>query len=274
MSLLCNSTLPRISLNLFHYTRNSFKVQYILTINRIAIIVIIEPVNLHPMIRKPVEKQKAIQLRQKGKSVKDIATLLGVSSSTVSLWVRHILLSPVQRQLLIDKVFQTLQKGRIKAQAIQKELRKAHKYRLDKEALTELGSLSDRDLFIAGIILYWAEGFKKDNRLGFANSDPVMIKVFLRWLASQGVPNDQIRLRVGLNISHKGRIAEVEKFWSQQTKIPLHQFQKAFFQKFKWKKEFPRPEEYFGVIRIRANNQGNLFLKTQTWIKAVRELYT
>lgn len=224
------------------------------------------------MIRKPVEKQKAILLRNKGKSVKEISSLLHVSSSTVSLWVRHIRLSPAQKQRLITKVLQVLQTGRAKAQKIQQEARKIIITSLEKEALVELGHLSERDLFIAGIFLYWAEGFKKDSRLGFANSDPAMIKIFLKWLDYRGVPKEQIRLRVGINISHKNRVKDVEQFWSEQTEIPLHQFQKPFFQKFKWKREFPKPEEYFGVIRIRTNKQGRLFIKTQAWIKAVREL--
>lgn len=65
------------------------------------------------MIRKPKEREKAIELRKEGRSVKEIARLLNVSSSTVSLWVRHIQLSPSQKQRLADKVFIALQKGLI-----------------------------------------------------------------------------------------------------------------------------------------------------------------
>ncbi|MEK7521560.1 MAG: helix-turn-helix domain-containing protein [Patescibacteria group bacterium] len=224
------------------------------------------------MIRKPLEKAKALELRNKGFSIKEIGTMLDVSSSTVSLWVRHIQLSPTQRDRLVKKVFDTLQQGRIKAQAIQKQARDKRLNRLTKEAEKELGTLSGRDLFVAGIFLYWAEGFKKDNRLGFANSDPTMIKLFLKWLEVAGVPKSTLRLRVGLNISHKGRIEEVQKYWEAQTGIPQSQFQKPFFQKFIWKKEYAEPRNYFGVLRIRANGQGDLFVKIQAWIKQIQDM--
>ncbi|TSC90024.1 MAG: Uncharacterized protein G01um10145_455 [Microgenomates group bacterium Gr01-1014_5] len=222
------------------------------------------------MIRKPLEKQKAQELRKQGKSIGEIAQELGISTSTVSLWVRNITLTTEQKKRLENKVFTTLQKGRIIAQEVQKQLRDNLKREISAEAVLQLGKLSKRDLFIAGIILYWTEGFKKDNRLGFANSDPQMVKLFLKWLYTLGVPKNSIRLRVGINISHKKRVKVIEKYWSKQTNIPLSQFQKPFFQKFIWKKEFPDPNLYHGVIRVRAINQGRLFIKILKWIALVR----
>lgn len=223
------------------------------------------------MIRKPKERGQAVRFRKEGKSIKEIAEFLNVSPGSVSLWVRNIQLSSTQTRELAKRSLNALQKGRKKALKTQQILRKQRKEKFIKEALKEIGKLSERDLFIGGVALYWAEGFKKDNRLGFASSDPAMIKFFLRWLKELRVPKRDIRLRVGLNISHKGRIQEVEKHWSKETKIPLSQFQKPFFQKFKWKKEFPNPEEYFGVLRIRANSQGPLFTKIKSWIKALKQ---
>lgn len=222
-------------------------------------------------LRKPKEHKQVILLRKEGRSIKEIAKMLNLSSSTVSLWTRNIVLSTAQKQKLIKRVFRALQNGRKKAQDAKKKIREEQKKKIINEALKNLGKISKRDLFIIGISLYWGEGFKKDSRLGFANSDPAMIKLFVNWLIINGVPEKDIRLRVGLNISHKNRIKAVEKYWSEQTKIPLTQFQKPFFQKFTWKKEFPDPEKYFGVLRIRANNQVSLFIKIQAWIEGLRK---
>ncbi len=221
--------------------------------------------------RKQKEYIQAIQLREQGKSVKEIARKLNVSSSTVSLWVRHIPLSPGQKARLKDKVFKALQRGRIKAEKVRRASRLKYKRALIKEAISQIGKLSKRDLFVIGIALYWAEGFRKDSRLGFASSDPAMIKLFLNWLGLFGVPKQEIRLRIGLNISHKTRLKKVQQYWEKQTRIPSSQFQKAFFQKFKWKKEYPDPNSYFGVLRVRANNQGGLFIKILTWIEVLRK---
>ncbi|MBI2007374.1 MAG: helix-turn-helix domain-containing protein [Candidatus Blackburnbacteria bacterium] len=225
------------------------------------------------MIRRPEEKQKAVKLRKQGKSIGEIADLLNLATSTVSLWVRNIELSPSQKNTLTQRVYRALQIGRKKALEVQRQIRQRKRWQLVADALKEINSLTERDLFITGVVLYWSEGFKKDNRLGFANSDPAMIKLFLRWLEIVGVPKNDIRLRIGLNIAHKKRVRKVTKYWAGQTRIPEDQFQKPFFQKFKWKKEFPNPEEYFGVLRIRANNQGALFIKIKTWIEVLRENY-
>lgn len=223
------------------------------------------------MIRKEKERLQALELRKKGKSIREIAKILNVSSSIVSLWVRDIILSPSQKQRLINKVFSRLQKGRRKAQKFQKQLRLKNKKQLEANAIKELGVLTSRDIFVIGIALYWGEGFRKDKRLGFATSDPAMAKFFLKWLRLAKVPLKDIRLRVGLNIGHKKRVKDVENYWSKQIGIPLDQFQKPFFQKFKLKKEFPEPEKYFGVLRIRANQQSSLFIKIQKWIEILRK---
>jgi len=221
---------------------------------------------------KPRKREKARKLRRKGKSIKKIAQKLDVSPGSVHKWCQDIKLTPLQRNQLDQKVFDALQKGRQKVARKQRTKRLKEIKILKAEGIADVGRLSKREFFLAGIALYWAEGFKKDSRLGFANSDPDMVKFFLKWLIENcRVPRKDIRLRVGLHISHKNRIKEVEKYWSNLTKIPLDQFQKPFFQKFKWKKEFKKPKEYFGVLRIRANKQRQLFRKIHGYIKGLKQ---
>lgn len=216
-------------------------------------------------------RQEAQKLRSDGLGIKTIAYQLGVSSSTVSLWCRDIKLTPEQIKELERRARDPFYGRRLQNVIRQKQKRLDKIKELKEQGIREIGNLTSREYFLIGIALYWAEGFKKDHRLGFANSDPSMVKLFLGWLIKNcHVPKDNIRLRVGLNISHKNRAEEVEKYWSDLTKIPLSQFQKPFFQKFTWKKEFPRPEEYFGVLRIRANKQLNLFRKIHGWIEGLK----
>lgn len=216
-------------------------------------------------------KKKARRLRKGGLGIKIIAYKLGVSSSTVSRWCRDIKLTPQQREEL-ERRHRDPYYGRRKDNILRQKQNTIQTIEeLKQKGIKEIGKLTSRELFIAGVSLYWAEGFKKDKRLGFANSDPQMIRFFLNWLVkSCKVPKKDIRLRVGLNISHKHRIKEVEKYWSRVTKIPLTQFQKSFFQKFIWKKEFPHPNKYFGVLRIRANKQLPLFRRINGWIEGLR----
>lgn len=217
------------------------------------------------------EKKRARKLRQKGESIKGIAKRLKVSPASVHKWCRNIRLTSFQRQKLDQRAFNALQKGRKKAAQHQRQKRLEELRELKLKGIKKIGNLDKREFFIAGVALYWAEGFKKDSRLGFANSDPKMVKFFLKWLIESGVPKKDIRLRVGLNISHRSRAEEVEKYWSKLTGIPLSQFQKPFFQNFKWKKKFKEPEKYFGVLRIRANKQRRLFREIHGYIEGLKK---
>lgn len=220
---------------------------------------------------KPKLRNKAENLRKKGFSIKQIAKKLGVSSSTVSIWCKSVKLTPEliaelekrYRDPYYGKRYDNILKQK------QKRLKIIETLKID--GINKIGKLNKRDWFILGVALYWAEGFKKDARLGFANSDPAMIKIFLKWLIEIcAVPKDAIRLRVGINIEHKYRIEEIQNYWSELTGIPVNNFQKPYFQKFIWKKEYTNKNDYFGVLRIRANKQLPLFRKIHGFIEGLR----
>ena len=61
-------------------------------------------------------------------------------------------------------------------------------------------TLKEKELFITGIMLYWAEGWKKNSKyVAFANSDPKMIQLFLKFLHKIcGIHKD--RLHLGLHL--------------------------------------------------------------------------
>ena len=94
-------------------------------------------------------------LRQEGCSVKEIAEELGVSKSTVSGWVRDIMLTQAQVDRLKNKQKQygAQNKG---AQVNRKRAfnkRKLYQEEGRKRALNE-----STTLHLAGCMLYWAEG--------------------------------------------------------------------------------------------------------------------
>lgn len=141
-----------------------------------------------------------------------------------------------------------------------------------QEARSEIKSLSGRELFLTGLALYWAEGFKneKEGKLGFCNSDPKMIKFMIRWfkIALKIKPEDFI-LRAEFNESHKDRTKEIENYWSKLTEIPLTQFNKSFYQHSVWKREYPNRNTYFGVLRIRVRKSSELLNKMRGWINGL-----
>ncbi len=128
-----------------------------------------------------------------------------------------------------------------------------------------------RELFIAGIALYWSEGFKSnhEHRLGFCNSDPNMIIFYLHWLEkSLGIKKDIIA-RVTLNNSYKTKTREIEAYWSSITGIPVSQFTKPFYQKSQCKKQY-NTDNYYGVLRIHVKNSLEYLFKMKGWIEGLK----
>jgi len=69
-------------------------------------------------------------------------------------------------------------------------------------------------LYVAGCMLFWGEGGKHRNSLRFTNSDPEMIRFFVRFLRTCfDVEDDAIRLTCNLFADHQERQHEIEQFW-------------------------------------------------------------
>lgn len=202
---------------------------------------------------KSLLKIESRKLRESGLGIKTIAHKLNVSSSTVSLWCRDIKLSQEQITALEKNQRDPFYGRRLAYSQKQQSIRKEKERIIRSSAVVEIGTLSKRDLLISGVSLYWAEGFKKDNMVGFANTNPEMIKFILKWLIKcLQVKLENIRLRVGINESHKHRTNIIEKYWSNVLDIPLSQFSKPFYQKVKWNKVYEHPEDYYGTLRVRV----------------------
>ena len=90
-------------------------------------------------------------------------------------------------------------------------------------------SLNQERLKLAGLILYWGEGYKttKSHGIDFANSDPEMIAIFVKFLRTiYGV--DENRFRVLLYCYANQNITSLIKFWSKLTGISEKQFSKPY----------------------------------------------
>jgi hypothetical protein len=217
---------------------------------------------------------KSISLRENGKTFREISQILNIPLGTSHLWTKHVKLSPSQKQHIKINHQKKLLFGRKLASKKQKQhtqKRNAINIQQGKDVIGNI--IDEKELLLLGAGLYWAEGFKKDSRLGFANSDPQMIKLFLTWLFKIGnIPKTDIRLRVGINQQYKQNIKDIEKKWSNITSIPLSQFQKPSFQKTPLKKQYKNDNNYLGVLRIRANNQVSFYYKILGMISKLQSL--
>ena len=127
----------------------------------------------------------------------------------------------------------------------------------------------EKKLKIAGIMLYWGEGYKnlskqaRGGTVDLANSDPQMIKLFLKFLREIcGVKEE--RLRVLLYCYANQDVGALKKYWQKITNIPLTQFTKPYI-----RKDFlpgKSGKMKYGLVHIRYSDK-KLFLQIEDWIR-------
>ena len=132
--------------------------------------------------RKPVEREQARNLRRLGMPIKRIAARLGVSPSSVLYWTEDILLTPEQRlkNLRGPTGPQSPDRVQRRVDAIKRGSR-ARRLAYQREG-RERAREEDDPLHRDGCMLYWAEGAKDRNSVGFSNSDPDMLAYFRGFL--------------------------------------------------------------------------------------------
>lgn len=218
-------------------------------------------------------RAKVRSLRIKGLSLNQIYSRTNIPKTTIRTWIKDIKLSEEQRSVLKERVHKKLQEGRIRKQKIQKKLKiKNEKILMDK-GKNQTRRLTRQEFLIAGTALYWAEGFKNrhEHRLGFCNSDPEMVRFYIKWLKEiLGIKNEEITLRLTLNESYKHKSDEVVDYWAKITKLPKEQFTKTFYQKTQWKKQYDNNNNYHGVLRIHVKKSLNSLLLMKGWIEGLK----
>jgi len=218
------------------------------------------------------EKIKAQELRGKGWSINEIAQKLNISKSTVSVWCRNIALSPRQIKRLAEKQTSKSYEGRLRGLEKIRQKRLQEVESLRKEGIREVKKLNKRAFLIAGIAIYWSEGYTApvNYEVGFTNSDPKMILFMLEWFKKCcKVSDERFSLRVGINEIHKNRVKKVEEYWSQLTGIPLSQFNKISLKKTKIKKVYKNYNEYYGTLRIKVRQGTRLRRKIDGWVEGL-----
>jgi predicted transcriptional regulator len=178
---------------------------------------------------KILENKKAIDLRNKGYSIKRIAKELNVSTSSVSIWVRHINLNEEQIRELKHKPFSMEAINKRRNSRLTRE--SASRECFIKKGKQEIKKISKRDLTIMGAMLYWAEGGKTNRGLvRIANSDPAMIQIMMRFFRE--ICNvTEGKFKGYIHIHDKKKASTSEKYWSEITGIPFNQFFKTYTKK-------------------------------------------
>lgn len=173
------------------------------------------------------DKQKVLELRMAGKSYKEIMGEINISKSTLSDWLKELSWSKEIKEDLT-------QKANFKSNLRLVELNKIRGTKLKnlyaqarEEATLDCELFRNNPLFVAGVMIYWGEGDKvSKNSFRIANTDPVMIKVFVEFLTK--ICNVKIeKIRASLLIYPDIPDIEAKKFWTENTGLDYSHFTKS-----------------------------------------------
>lgn len=208
-------------------------------------------------------REKARELRLQGWTYDRIQVELGCSKSSISLWVRD--LPKPERRDPSEQARLANRKRWEHELAVREEQRGQTK----AAAAEEIGSMSDRDLLLTGVALYWAEGAKdkpyarRENVL-FVNSDPGVIKLYLAWLDLLGVERERLRYRVMIHMT--ADVEGAKRYWADLAGVDVSQFQKTTI-----KKHNPTTvrknvgDTYRGCLVIRVSQGADLYRRIEGW---------
>jgi len=173
------------------------------------------------------DHEKTLTLRKQGMSYSQIRSIIKVSKSTLSLWLKNYPLSKERIKEL--RAFSEQRIERFRETVRQKrEKRLTETYQTQKQLILPL---SNRELFIAGLLLYWGEGTKcKRDGLSISNNDPSVIRFFIYWLKkSLAIPKKKVRIL--LHLYNDTNINNELNYWSKILRIPLRQFNRSYIKK-------------------------------------------
>lgn len=156
--------------------------------------------------------------------MKHIARELGVAPSSVSVWVRSVLLSNVQLEAL-RQANPTLNKlrrgpGGGGAQGLRVEaLARRQQWQQQGREVAQRGEV----LHLQGVMLYWCEGNKRSNRnrVTFTNGDGEMHRIFLQFLRTYfALTDSEIKLTCSCHSANGFVVEEIERYWCELLSLP------------------------------------------------------
>lgn len=169
------------------------------------------------------KKSLAISMRHEGASYTQIKDAMGVSKSTLSTWLRNYPLSEKRIRELRDFSAQRIERCRETKARKRAERLKGVYEKISKD----IGILSDREVFLCGLFLYWGEGGKTQyTNVTVSNTDPSVLLFFITWICLIGAPRE--KLRVKLHIYADMDEHEEIAYWSHTLGLPVSAFRKTY----------------------------------------------
>ena len=198
------------------------------------------------------KKELAVQLRKRGKSIRDIENILGIARSTLSPWLRNVKLSQKQKERLHKRWLNGLVKARSKASEFHRneKLARMRKIELETKKITSNVKLDKKLGELIFAMFYLAEGTKRTGKIEIANTNPEILVSLWKLFCYLYSP-DKSKFRCYLHLRMDQSEEKIKKYWSKILDIPKSQFIKTQFDKRTVK---PTYKNYKGVCTVYCCN--------------------
>lgn len=160
-------------------------------------------------------------LRREGLSYGEIMDLIDVKKSTLAAWCSSVRLTEEQIRAIKARTAQV--GGWPRDTNWRRRLEIAE---LRATARSQVPLLATDPLWVAGLVLYWAEGAKTRNHLSMANTDPRALRLFVDWCRT--FIRVEARFSIHLHL-HEGNDERAAKdHWRVETGLASANFHKTF----------------------------------------------
>lgn len=209
-------------------------------------------------------------MRQEGWSYSDISSQLHIPKSTLSGWFKATTYTPNKDVLARIKTGQG-------TYGIRRHIARMEEVKtLKKQGFEEVGRLSKRDLWMVGIGLWLGEGSKTLEQIRLVNSDPSIIRLFIRWLREICSLEDA-NITIAMHLYPDSNEQECRQYWMSVTQLPAMQFRKTQVDLRLDKKVSKTGKSPYGTLHVTVASHGNpehgvkLYRKMMGWVEAVKD---
>lgn len=202
----------------------------------------------------PQIKEKVKIMRKNGESLGNISKKLHIAKSTLSFWCKDMVLTETAiKKIKLKGKTKSIQ-GLLRYSELKRKERMIRNTLQKQEGADIFGVLSNRDILMIGLGLYWGEGYKYENsEFGFTNSNPYMIQFYFKWLKLWNVEKDSLIFRITLNEFFRKEEINIKRFWLNFLEIQEGQFSKTTYIKTNLKKaSMKNIENYKGILRVKV----------------------
>jgi hypothetical protein len=197
-------------------------------------------------------KEKAVNTRKNGVSIRNIEKQLGIPRSTLSGWFKNIKLSRLQKQKLINDNETALVRARKIAIEWHHQQKENNLKKAQEEALSVLSHLDTNNthqIELALAMLYLGEGTKHGSTV-LGSSDVLILKFYVKCLTKLFHLN-QSTLKCDLHLRGDQNAEILKLYWSKILNIPKKNFNAYLDRRTLKSNTFP---SYKGVCVVRCGN--------------------